>query len=274
MRKLLITIGLPASGKTTWAKHYCKENNVRPYCSSKPSAIALINLDNQDAKETIRQYTKYGYNELILDGLFLTNTDIIKLFDIVKTLSKVKTIELHYWKPDISACLWNDRYRRSTNSQVTINHAQIEPPDIELLKEHIKDAEIKVVEHEVVRKSKIKMFADKYKLYIDDCNMGLRSDSWCLGGNYRDCWGGDYLIGSSPLPASYQEFDALLEQICPNITFMQYKKIYNSCVETDTYTENDYYGGSTSHGYFRCNVETLYNKLVELNLINDEELCK
>jgi hypothetical protein len=52
------------------------------------------------------------------------------------------------------------------------------------------------------------------------------------------------------------------------ITFLQYKKIYNNCVTTDTSSESDYYGGSTSSAFYQYEVEKLYNELSDLNLVN------
>ena len=60
-------------------------------------------------------------------------------------------------------------------------------------------------------------------------------------------------------------------EVCPNITLLQYKKLYNSLVSIESGCENDYYGGSTKNAYYKCNLKDLYNMLIEMGLINENE---
>lgn len=64
-----------------------------------------------------------------------------------------------------------------------------------------------------------------------------------------------------------KDFDAIIAKICPNITFLQYKDIYNSVVKTFERTENEYYGNSTDYLCVYCEVKELYNKLKEMELV-------
>lgn len=72
---------------------------------------------------------------------------------------------------------------------------------------------------------------------------------------------------SSEPPRDLEDFDIILEKICPNISFLTYKNITNSLIEHSTRTENEYYGNSSSYAMKKCNLVKLYNLLVEKDLI-------
>ena len=99
--KYIILMGLPASGKTTWAENYKKVNEKHEY------GIYIINLDdymkydNLTLKEAVENGIKnepyYGnIQEIIIDGLLLTNDSII---DVISCLDLYKNddVEIHYW---------------------------------------------------------------------------------------------------------------------------------------------------------------------------------
>jgi hypothetical protein len=282
MKKVLIMVGLPASGKSTFSNNYYEQYNKVGYYSTKGYRVNHVDID--------KMFEQYGYNkfdkaiaikkmisdncnceEIILDGLFLTNADIIQAVNEVDNHCTIEKIEIHYWIPNIENCLWNDKYRRNEHSEITIKNAKIEIPNINELKKEFKDVSIEVITHEVERKSGWKIFADKYGIELnDDGKMGSRYNSWCLGGSYQNCWGTGGSVEGEAQPITYESFDTLLEKACPSITFLQYKKLYAASVEIQTYDEHDYYGGSTSHAYFECDIERLYEGLVELGLINEE----
>lgn len=48
---------------------------------------------------------------------------------------------------------------------------------------------------------------------------------------------------------------------------MQYKKLYNHCVTTETEGEGDYYGGHVEHAFFVCNLPKLHEMLVEMEIV-------
>lgn len=63
------------------------------------------------------------------------------------------------------------------------------------------------------------------------------------------------------------QFDAVLTKIRPDITFLQYKSIYNDVVKSCTRTEGEYYGNSTDYLTMYCEVRDLYARLVEGRLL-------
>jgi hypothetical protein len=272
--KLIITWGLPGSGKTNYAKDTVKTNNIN-YRSRKN--IIVVTYDDCDwyggsnkksaFKSRLSGYLDSTIDVLIADTLITTHegfSNFIKEFN----LKKVKSIEIQFWREDREACMWNDKYRRSENSEITIMNAPLEKPDVAKIKEMfptVKD--VTLVTNNVIRKSNWKLFADKYSIPHTD---GIvKSDTWSLGGTSGNCWDSTLhnVSGEAPL-TSFVEFDTLLETVCPSITFLQYKKIYNNCVTTDTSSESDYYGGSTSSAFYQYEVEKLYNELSDLNLVN------
>lgn len=69
----------------------------------------------------------------------------------------------------------------------------------------------------------------------------------------------------------FVELDSILEKVCPNISFLQYKNICNKIINSDTRSEGDYYGGSVTYGYKYFNVRSLYDALVEKGLYEIEK---
>lgn len=93
----------------------------------------------------------------------------------------------------------------------------------------------------------------------------IESDRWSLGGEQ---WGysGDRYNVSGEEPCNFDKLDEVLEELVPNITYLQYKKVYNACVETKEYTDRDYYS-CLEKAYYVCDAEQLYDKLEELGLL-------
>lgn len=273
---LVSTWGLPGSGKTTFADNFKGGLRSKTYVVSYDNLPGYYN-DKDKPSGFIRRISEYltsGFEKIIADSLITTNEQFINFINQIKNVEYFKSIEIQYWIPDVEACLWNDKYRRSTNSEITIKNTVIEEPNIELIKTgcpKLKDIEITVVKNRVVRKERWKMFADKNNIRHNDGV--VKSDSWSLGGTYGNCWNDTkHQVSGEPQPASFFEFDNLLESVCPNITFLQYKKLYNACVSTDTRGESDYYGGHVEYGFYQFNVKHLFDELVNLGIINYEEL--
>ena len=94
----------------------------------------------------------------------------------------------------------------------------------------------------------------------------LVSKDWSNGGTSCDCWGGTYNITPNP-PLEFVEFDDMLSKICPHISFLQYKQLYNKCTEIVTYSDRDYYGGCITYSYHKCDLMKLWDMLNEMNII-------
>ena len=107
----------------------------------------------------------------------------------------------------------------------------------------------------------LKPFANNWR--EDDT---LVSETWSGGGTWCNCWGSSGTI-SPDAPREFEEFDEILEKICPTINFIQYKKLYNKCTEIITYDDRDYYGGSETRLYHKCNLIKLWDVLKKMELV-------
>lgn len=70
--------------------------------------------------------------------------------------------------------------------------------------------------------------------------------------------------------AEFHALDSALEMICPEITFLQYKKLLRSdIIKTTEFTENEYYGNSTDYSVKYVETEKLFNYLKDNNLLSE-----
>lgn len=91
--------------------------------------------------------------------------------------------------------------------------------------------------------------------------------SWCSGGmTGGSCWddGNDvryYPVDASP-EEDFYELDEILEKVCPNITYLQFRNL-ERLITQDSRTEDDYYGNYSVYAIKRLKVDDLWNFLVE-----------
>lgn len=93
--------------------------------------------------------------------------------------------------------------------------------------------------------------------------------TWRTGGvTGGSCYGSvaDVPVEGDPEP-DFTELDNLLEAICPQVTFLQYKRICSECIKTDSRTENEYYGNSNIYGVKTVNLRQLYDVLCDKNIL-------
>ena len=266
MAKVLILMGLPGSGKTTFAEKYAKKHNL-----DWKQEVNHIDIDSikergyiTSTEEILKKYFKEHIKDNIIDGLFTCTKDVIHVINSLPY--QRNNIEIHYWIPDKEKCLYNDTGRRRLSSKNTILNVMLEYPDIDLIKEKTKVKNLSIITHEVEKKPLWMVKTDELGLYVMD-DKYLCSDSWNLGGTCCDCWGGAYSVTPEPQPASFSEFDNLLESLCPDLSFLKYKKLYHQCVDIEQGIENDYYGGSIHHAFYRCDIQKMFEMLDEWNLI-------
>jgi hypothetical protein len=271
LKTLIILVGLPGSGKTTFASKYIEisNKNYRNRCIRYMDFDKLpkfFELAKDRAIIKVRQSTTNNDDVLILDGLFMTTASCELITDIIMDARPFSCLEIHYFVPNIEYCLWNDLFRREKDSSITIKNAKIEKPDIDILKNRFPNIDITIISHEVVKRPEYKVFADKYMIKMDknDC---LRSSEWCLGGSCGSCED-RWEVDADP-PVNFTELDNLLEEVAPNLTFLQYKKINNNCVCAKDYQDNDYYGGEKKYAYYICYIELLYEMLNGMGYIKD-----
>ncbi len=261
-------MGLPSSGKTTFAKELESSNN---------KLIRHIDFDDllkRYKKEAVNwlaylsvQFGKWGTNTFIIDGLIHTNEQLTLVINEVVKNKELTEIELHYWEENRVQCLINDINRRDISSAFSIKRLTLDVPNLDELKLLFENTTMKL--HKVAVKPDWLVFSDKYNLGCTINQPYLKSDSWSTGGSSGNCWNDEitYYDGDEPL-ANFEQFDNLITSIDPTISFLTYKKLYAISCSMGEIHEDDYYGGSGSHyTYYQCNIEVLYNELVALGIL-------
>lgn len=140
-----ILIGLPGSGKTTFARTF------------NPNIVKYVDLDANYGQHTvyrISQYFQSAYRSpyitgYVVDGLILQLKDLDLVLDAIEqgldTNEKAKII-IHYWNENREACRINDLYRVNTMrqrralSEVTIKHADY--MTLDEIKNHLENEHI------------------------------------------------------------------------------------------------------------------------------------
>ena len=122
-----------------------------------------------------------------------------------------------------------------------------------------------------------KEFLEITELYYDkNNNRSIYSSSlpkntigikWSMGGTYGSCWDDIQRQVSGDIEPEFTEIDEVLEKLCPNITFLQYKLLMGKLLNVDETNEGDYYGGSIAYGMKYIRIRELYNYLKEKKFI-------
>lgn len=267
-KKVTLLWALPGSGKT----HYCEEQKCNEYHGSVVrldidqigrycQQYGLGNVATQVAGDTILKLS--NKEAIILDGLCCTNDVADNWMESIQKNAEGQykiNFEIIWWTPDREACLHNDQARRGENSTVTILNHPFEEPSAELVAKY----KAKVVRKGVKLKPAHKTWASLNGVGDVDT---LESSSWSLGGSWGDYNGMRGTVSPSDPPTNFKELDDLLEQTCPHITFLQYRKMYAACVTVKQNTESDYYGGSTTYARYVCDLKKLHDSLTEMGVI-------
>ena len=270
--KVQILMGLPGSGKTTYAKQLKSTDSI---------GFQWVDLDTElrrNKERTIKNLSKliefgfyrYRDNVYILDGLIHTNERLDMIIGEVIKNEELTDIEVHYWRENRAQCLINDKYRRSLSSASSIKNLALDVPDLNQLKSLFNNISIKY--HDVPQKPDWLIFADKHGLGCTIDEPYVKSDSWSTGGSHGNCWDDSirYHDGEEPLK-EFKEFDALITCVNEGISFVTYKELYASSVSIGTKHEKDYYGGrGSNYAYYQYDVEILYRKLLDKEIIKEE----
>lgn len=255
MNKVYILSGLPGSGKTYFAermKEIYRENGDNLF------------VYHQDDKNS--QWWKFqSFSDIIMDCLNLTNEEIIKC--IKEVLKHIQLEQYHEfiiirWKENREKCIKNDNGRREINSEKTIKHAIFEKPNLKQIKVETGITNLKLEEREIVEKNeKLLEFNQKYHV------LGgyLKSGEWLIYGTSRGSDSNYNNVYTSMDPDDAKEFDELdnyLTEVCPNISFLDYKYIRKNFVKIITYETHDYYS-NTTESYYQCDMEQLEKFLIK-----------
>lgn len=269
--EIRILWGLPGSGKTTYANNIGQKHHGTVVIDvDSINKYEKANLPRVISEMVLRMGNKN--NIVIVDGLFTTNGFVHKLTEQILKDSEKKNLSIEFvvvwWKKDIETCLHNDKGRRKKDSKITIENLPFEIPDQKILT-NVKS----IIAKDVIAKPESKVFVDEYANATETdywSKVGrqvLRSGSWCLGGTCNSYDGHTSRVDAEPQPTTFEELDELLMKLCPNITFLQYKHIFSKAVTTMTHEDRDYYGGCKQFAQFQCDLDVLYEKLREFNLI-------
>lgn len=239
--------------------------------------------------------------DVCIDGPLTTYEHLVKVIDDILSYMEKNckwkhwgsgdyelTFNIHQWNEARNICFYNDMHRnrgvKSSTSIALFDYIYIDENYIKMLKKHLENFQtknnvtlriktIKKIEHMVEKST---LFEQKFEPVCDnkfghgddEQRTYMYSEDWCLGGEWGDCWGNHGVVDGQP-SEEFVELDDFLEKIVPNISFLQYKKIKNHCVEQIEWHEYDYYSSGTMRACWRCDMKKLYNMLKEMNLIED-----
>jgi adenylate kinase family enzyme len=265
--KVLILMGLPGSGKTTFAKELESSNNKLNKYDKLTKFIDFDDLLKGYKKNAVNKLTTLNENNeiYIIDGLIHTNEQLTLVINALVKNNELTEIEIHYWEENRTQCLINDINRRDISSAFSIKTLPLDVPNLD----ELPFDNITMKRHQVAVKPDWLVFSDKYNLGCTINQPYLKSDSWSTGGSSGNCWNDEitYYDGNESL-ANFEAFDNLITSIDPTISFLTYRKLYAISCSMGEIHERDYYGGSGSHyTYYQCNVEVLYNELVTLGIL-------
>lgn len=271
--EIILCVGLPGSGKT----YFLKNNYPNNRSTFDEDYEFLSDDDKIDIVKTIGsrirsnfQYLRI-YNELrpvIIDCLITTNSELNKVIDkiyetgIKEGVSDRIHFIIHFWKENRELCLYNDKgRRREKSSEISIRNLPLEYPIV-----NNPDIDYEIIEHDVIAAPSLNIYFNKYK-DLHKNKYELTSDTWSAGGSWGNCWGNSGTISPDPVPQSFEKFDNMLTDLCPNINFLTYKRLYNETVTIEEKEERDYYSGTEYRHYYKCDLEKLHKLMIELNLI-------
>lgn len=175
-------------------------------------------------------------------------------------------IVVDQWKCNREQCLVNDKLRLGTRHlpcKITIQNAEYSLiKEDELMKivldESLNINDVKVVYHDVYKVEDWQIALDRHG--DEETARYMYSSEWCLGGTWRNYLGNTGTVDSEN-PLENKPLDDLLEEICPDITYLQYKKLKSACVTLEERKESDPYGGGATYAKWKTDLKVLYEML-------------
>lgn len=270
-----ILIGLPACGKSTFAKKLKNSEPRADIVSENDSQVIRMSilrdrptrfqpLPQESMLKVIDQRLDYYPSTLILDGLFLETDLILTVLRSIAAKRTIKNIVLDYWPEDREACLRNDYRRRSIGSALSIQNLSIHV-DFDAIKKEFPNTVVK--RHATYR-------IPDYMLFFRDCSeyedgKYLRSAPWSLGGTQWNFTGDQYPVDAEEQPARFEKLDLLIREMFPAMTHVDSQIIYQHCVTVETKEDSDYYSRITQ-AFFQCDLEKLYEMAAEMGYLDQD----
>jgi nucleoside-triphosphatase THEP1 len=256
-----------------------------------------IMYNDYDRRHNSDIWYGFDYNKAIVyvDMLCLTNND---LADLIYALIKrnIRTVDEKKFDFTIldfdsnrELCIKNDMIRSfadpSRSAKATIENETFEEVDVELITSLVAeqvatginttcDFKVKAKKVPVWNSDEASSY-ERIKAYVYgaantlDCiveNNILRGESWIIGGKEWSYTGKEWAVGGQG-PEEFDTFDKIMEAICPNISFLNYKKVRKECCEIEEYHDGDYYSSYEKNRWI-CNLDKLVSILDELKLIS------
>lgn len=113
-------------------------------------------------------------------------------------------------------------------------------------------------------------FANKFGLTLTDDKYLKSKMEFHIGGFYQSFDGAE-LSEPTDYQFNFDELDDFITEYFPDLSVLSYKKICKICVTNEYYREGDYYGGKSLHFRFKCDIEKMYNFLIENKFIINYE---
>jgi len=96
---------------------------------------------------------------------------------------------------------------------------------------------------------------------------------WVSGGQTGgSCWDtGDAVHRPVSADQESEDLEKYLEEVlgelCPNLSFLQYKRLMRDLVERGETSESEYYGNYTEYSFKWAPLQKIYDRLVEMNVL-------
>lgn len=273
-----ILMGLPGSGKSTWASLLRQKNATDVY---------VVNMDDRYMNENgtyktiphicknvlLCHHLRMG-TKVIFDGLFPTNDIVAKTIIEIGEWLKLHNfnelpvkVKVHHWKENREQCIINDKFRnRDKNAESTIKNIDYDNIDIQHIRNKVNWHYMEVMEPEYHQVPVITEFEMAFDPLSYDDEGKFCSNAWVLSGEAGNCWGESWAIEPERQP-DFIQLDDMLEKVAPSITHLQYRKLFRECVGIKEYTEYGYYGSYENKACYTLDVTKCRELLQEWNYI-------
>lgn len=275
MGKIIIAYGLPGSGKSYYGN---KLEEDRKAFHIEMDGYIDRNGEYPSVRTTLMPSHFSYFKDIYIDSLITTNDTLEQvIYDAFLAARdngiRCPSFEILEFEGTRQTCMENAKRRNDGRDvSVTIENIPLEQVDKKRIEAYVKglgkDNIVVFMKRKVFDNSVWDIyFQPELDSYNGDGERYIYSESWSQGGSWGDCWGNEGTIHAEEPPKVFKEFDELLEKICPDITFLQYKSISAECMDTEEWDEADYYGGVEYRARYRVDLKKLHDELTRRGII-------